>query len=313
MRTMICISNYYSAKSSFLRKFFTPPLSPPLLGGIKGGVIIFGCGFCALLSILLFVHAGYAAGSSETEEMILIPAGKFLMGSSDEEVKELKDTFGKRELYGDYPFDAEMPKRKVFVKSFRIDRHEVTNKKYAQFIKETGHKPPRHWQGGMYNSGKGDYPVLYVSQEDAAAFAKWAGKRLPTEEEWEKAARGANGRIFPWGNEFDPYKTVTADSDLRLILGALCVTNSANKVEMASGDFSPYGVRDMAGNVREWTSTAAPGTPSMVIVKGASWVDLSINARAAHREYIPKNSVSHIIGFRCVKNAELKLTALQAH
>ena len=265
------------------------------------------------VSILLFVHTGYTIGSIETEQMILIPAGEFLMGSSGDEVKALKDTFGKRELYSDYPFEEETPKRKVFVKSFYIDRHEVTNKRYAQFIKETGHKPPRHWQGEMYNSGKGDYPVLYVSQEDAAAYTKWAGKRLPTEEEWEKAARGAKGRIFPWGNEFDPYKTVTADSDLRLILGAVCAVNSANRVELAPDDFSPYGVRDMAGNVREWTSTAAPDTPLMAIVKGASWVDLSINARAAHREYIPKNSVSRIIGFRCVKNAELKLTALQAH
>tara|TARA_B100000315_G_scaffold252736_1_gene290126 strand:- start:21381 stop:22214 length:834 start_codon:yes stop_codon:yes gene_type:complete len=275
--------------------------------------IIVSIVFLFPVSILLFVHTGYTIGSIETEQMILIPAGEFLMGSSGDEVKALKDTFGKRELYSDYPFEEETPKRKVFVKSFYIDRHEVTNKKYAQFIKETGHKPPRHWQGGMYNSGKGDYPVLYVSQEDAAAYAKWAGKRLPTEEEWEKAARGAKGRIFPWGNKFDPYKAVTADSDLRLILGAVCAVNSANRVELAPDDFSPYGVRDMAGNVREWTSTAAPDTPLMVIVKGASWVDLSINARAAHREYIPKNSVSHIIGFRCVKNAELKLTALRAH
>lgn len=308
MRAMICISYYYSAKSSFLRKFFTPPLSPPLLGGIKGGVIILGCGFFVLLSIFLFVHAGYVTGSIETEQMILIPAGEFLMGSSDEEIKVLKETFGKRDLYSDYPFEAETPKRKVFVQSFYIDRHEVTNKQYARFVKETGYKPPKNWEGKMFKTGKGDFPVLYVSQEDAAAYAKWAGKRLPAEEEWEKAARGTEGYIFPWGNKFDPFKAVTADSDLRFILGALCSVNSANKVELAPGDISSYGVHDMAGNVREWTSTTALNTTSMVIIKGASWVDLSINARAAHREYVPKNSVSHIIGFRCVKDIKLRMT-----
>ena len=266
------------------------------------------------VSILLFVHAGYTESSLKKEEpMILIPGGDFLMGSSDEEVKELKDTFGRRDLYKDYPFEAETPKRKVFVKAFYIDRHEVTNKEYSKFIRATGHNPPRHWGGARFKSGKKDYPVLFVSQIDAADYAKWVGKRLPTEEEWEKAARGTDGRIFPWGDSFDPYKAVTAEADIRYLLKSLGSIYYAAKVELAQGDSSPHGVRDMAGNVREWTSTTAPDTPSMIIVKGGSWVDLSINARAAHREYIPQNSVSHIIGFRCVKDVDIKIAGMSTH
>tara|TARA_B100000315_G_scaffold252736_1_gene290125 strand:- start:19883 stop:20728 length:846 start_codon:yes stop_codon:yes gene_type:complete len=265
------------------------------------------------VSVFLFVHAGHTTGSIVTEGMVLIPEGEFLMGSSGDEVEALKDTFGKKEMYKDYPFEAETPKRKVFVKSFYIDRHEVTNKEYMQFIRATGHNTPRHWEGARFKSGKKDFPVLFVSQIDAAAYAKWKGKRLPTEEEWEKAARGTDGRVFPWGDSFDPYKAVTAESDMQFLLKALSSIFYANKVELAQGDSSPYGVHDMAGNVREWTSTAAPDTPSMLIVKGGSWVDLSINARTAHREYIPKNAVSHIIGFRCVKDVDIKIAGVLTH
>jgi formylglycine-generating enzyme required for sulfatase activity len=235
-------------------------------------------------------------------EMIFIPGGEFLMGSSADEIREYKEKFGKRELYSKYRFEDETPKRKVFLKPFYIERHEVTNREYLRFVKATRHYPPQIWQGGMYTGGNDDFPVLFVSYEDASAYANWAGKRLPTAEEWEKASRGTDGRVFPWGNSFDPYKTATADSDLASILGALCSFNSANRVEIAPDDVSPYGVHDMGGNVREWTSTSPSGNPSLKMLKGASWVDLHINARAAHIEYVPYNSVSHIIGFRCVKD-----------
>ena len=254
------------------------------------------------LSVFITSLSGHAAEKPLADEMLLIPAGDFLMGSSPEEIRAVKEKYGKRDLYKNYPFDQEQPKRNVFVASFYIDRHEVTNREYARFIKATGYAPPPNWEDGMYESGTEEHPVLFVSQIDAKEFAKWAGKRLPTEKEWEKAARGSFGLVFPWGNKFDPYKAATADSDLALIMGALCKFNSANKVEHAQGDVSPFGVHDMAGNVREWTAQADPDSASNVVVKGASWVDLSINARAAHREYIPSQAKSHIIGFRCVKD-----------
>lgn len=256
-------------------------------------------GILSVFIMSLTVHAGE---KKPKDGMVFIPGGEFLMGSSPEEVRAVKEKYGKRDLYKNYPFEQEEPKRNIFVDSFYIDRHEVTNREYARFIKATGHMPPRTWSGGMYAGGKGDYPVLFVSQIDAMEYAKWAGKRLPTEQEWEKAARGSLGLVFPWGNEFDPYKAATAESDLRLIVGALCNVNSANTVELAPGDVSPYGVRDMAGNVREWTSTILPGPTPMAVIKGGSWVDISVNARAAHREYVPKSAISHIIGFRCVKD-----------
>ena len=256
----------------------------------------------SVLSVFITSLTGLAVERQPADGMLFIPGGEFLMGSSPEELRVVKEKYGKRDLYKNYPFEQEQPKRYVFVASFYIDRHEVTNKEYAKFIKATGYTPPHNWDNGMYGSGKDDHPVLFVSQKDAMEYAHWAGKRLPTEKEWEKAARGTIGLVFPWGNEFDPYKAVTAESDLKLILGALCNVNSANGVELAPGDISPYGVRDMAGNVREWTSTVVPGPTPMAVIKGGSWVDVSVNARAAHREYVPQGSISHIIGFRCARD-----------
>ncbi len=247
-----------------------------------------------------------ATGTTKTmrNRMVLIPAGEYLTGSSAEEVAELKKRYGKRDMYKDYPFDREVPKKKKRLKAFYIDPYEVTNEEYYRFTKQTGYALPRHWTGGRYEGSKGDHPVTYVSQSDAIEYAKWAGKRLPTEDEWEKAARSTDGRVFPWGNRFDPFKAALADSDLKLIIGALCGVNSANSAGVAPGDVSPYGVHDMAGNVREWTASEIPGSPPMAVLKGGAWVDLSVNARAAHRESAPKNARSHIIGFRCAKDAD---------
>jgi len=259
-------------------------------------------GYLVALLLLLPSASANEPPLLEVDDMVYIEGGEFIAGSSNAEVTEIIRLFGKRDMYKHYPFRDEVPKKTIKLKPFFIDRHEVTNSQYADFIDATRHHPPPHWRHRMYPSGKANYPVLYVSYEDAKAYAKWAGKRLPTALEWEKAARGTDGRTFPWGNKFDPMKSATADSDLRLILGGVCSFNSANMVELAPGDISPYGVRDMAGNVREWTSTPSAKDSDAMAVKGASWVDLYVNARAAHTEYIPKSAKSHIIGFRCVKD-----------
>lgn len=273
-------------------------------GNKKRSTKVFNAVFLFVAALALSAASGPgASGGPAPREMVLIPAGEFWFGSSQEEIDEVKKVFGSSRLYATYRFDQEKPKRKVSLNSFYIDRHEVTNEQYARFVEATGHKPPRHWVDGHYRKDHGQYPVLYVSYNDAAAYAKWAGKRLPTEEEWEKASRGTDGRVFPWGNEFDPYKTAVADSDMRYISGGICQAMSANKIEIAEGDTSPFGVRDMAGNIREWTSSSDPKDPAMKIVKGASWVDRYINARAAHREFIYKDYISHIVGFRCAMDA----------
>lgn len=255
---------------------------------------------------VVFHHAAHSANGLKPapEGMALVPAGEFLMGSTQQEVDAVKKEFSGRALYKDYPFEAETPKRKVNLKAFYIDAYEVTNRKYAEFIKKTGHIPPQNWSGVNFPADSPDNPVLFVSKDDAEAYAKWDHKRLPTEEEWEKAARGTDGRIFPWGNQFEPDKAATADSSLEFIEHGLCRVGTANRVGGAPGDVSPYGVYGMAGNVREWTSTPDPAHNDMCVVKGASWVDLHITARAAYREMVPIESRSHIISFRCVRDAE---------
>ncbi len=256
--------------------------------------------------LLAFHHAAYSSSNAmpSPEGMVLVSAGEFLMGSTQQEIDEVKKEFGGRALYKDYPFNAEMPKRKVNLKAFYIDIYEVTNRKYQEFVKQTGHAAPQSWGGGAYPADCADNPVLYVNKEDAEAYAKWAHKRLPTEEEWEKAARGTDGRVFPWGNTFDSGKAATADSDFEFIQHGFCKVDTGNKVGVAPGDVSPYGVHDMAGNSREWTATLDSIHKDMAVIKGASWVDLHINARAAHRESVPVEGRSHIVSFRCVKDAE---------
>jgi formylglycine-generating enzyme required for sulfatase activity len=257
------------------------------------------------VALLFLSSIGGASGAKPAPDgMVLIPDGEFLMGSTPEEIEAVKKEFGKKELFKNYAFDAEVPKRKVWLKAFYIGINEVTNLEYIEFINATGYSPPPQWANGRYPAGTADRPVLYVTKADAEAYAKWKHGRLPTEEEWEKAARGADGRIFPWGNQFDPEKASTADSDLEYFIDGMKDIYSANKVTVAPDDLSPYGVHGMAGNVREWTATRSPQKKDYAVIKGASWVDLNITARAAYREYVPVTARSHILGFRCVKDVE---------
>jgi len=136
----------------------------------------------------------------------------------------------------------------VTLPSLLIDKTEVTNEQYKQFLDDSGYKPewPRnflkHWKNGNYPKGKTNHPVVWVSIEDAKAYAKWAGKRLPTEEEWQKAAQGDDGRDWPWGNIYDPGKA-NMDSDDTKPVGSF------------PEGASPYGCLDLSGNVWEWTNS----------------------------------------------------------
>ena len=168
-------------------------------------------------------------------EWITIPAGPFLMGS-DKSKDELA-------------LDEETPQHSVHLPEYFIAAHPITNAQYLQFVKATGHQAPGHWANGKIPAGKENHPVVYVSWHDACAWCAWASKlsgrsiRLPSEAEWEKAARGADGRIYPWGNEPPDAARCNFGSQV----------GDTTPVGIYPGGASPYAVLDMAGNVWEWT------------------------------------------------------------
>lgn len=163
--------------------------------------------------------------------MVLVPAGPFTMGTN---------------AGGD---PDERPQHRVTLPAYWIDQHEVTNEQYRRFCTATRHKPPVHWVGGKYKAGLERWPVVNVTWQDAAAYARWAGKRLPNEAEWEKAARGTDGRIYPWGNESDAARAALDDEA------------ELGPVGRFPSGASPYGCLDMAGNAWEWTADWYNGYP----------------------------------------------------
>ena len=215
--------------------------------------------------------------------MVFVPAGEFIMGSDDGN-------------------EDERPAHTVFLDGFWIDKYEVTNAEYKGFVDATGQPPPHHWEGGTYPEGKGDHPVVWVSWHDAQAYCQWAGKRLPMEAEWEKAARGTDGRKWPWGNSFDTSKCNSGGSGDTVPVGSY------------PAGASPYGAQDMAGNAWEWTADwyeAYPGSGYISsrfgqknkVMRGGSWFDGPALVRcSARNSAAPKFSFS-TIGFRCAKSA----------
>lgn len=244
--------------------------------------------------------------------MVLIPAGVFLMGTSLAETEALASQHG----YHPSWLSGEPPQREVDLPDFAIDRYPVTNQQYAEFCQATSHPAPAHWGGSAPPVSILDHPVIYVSRPDAAAYAAWAGKRLPTEAEWEKAARGADGRTFPWGNVFDPDACnwnrndtgegpptpsglEVLDNDWNVALAGENLRTTP--VTAYPSGASPYGVMDMIGNAAEWCADP-PG--AVAYIKGGSWLTAKIvNLRAAHRLMSGfDTNISPFNGFRCAKD-----------
>jgi len=202
--------------------------------------------------------------------MILVPAGEFLMGSDPKRDSEAES--------------REQPQLRLTLPAYYIGLYPVTNRQYAKFIQETGHRPPDHadygsaiWRGKTYPPEKADHPVVCVSWDDANAYAKWSGLRLPSEAEWEKAARGTDGRIYPWG---DAWATDRCRFDGNKGSEQTCAV-----WEYPSGT-SPYGALNMSGNVWEWCADwwdddaykryanegyKPPTTGSFRVDRGGSW------------------------------------------
>jgi formylglycine-generating enzyme required for sulfatase activity len=200
------------------------------------------------------------------------------------------------------------PARVVDIPAFEMDKFEVTNDDFALFVADTGYVTEAEAGGGRgwqyYAEGKGNHPVVKVTWNDAVAFCEWAGKRLPTEEEWEKAARGDDGRTYPWGNEFDSSLANVKDTAIR----------GTTAVGSFPGGASPYGVEDIGGNVWEWTTTwfkAYPGSTDnnpyygekFRVTRGGAWFEEAPQVTTFNRNAADPNiTANDDVGFRCVRD-----------
>lgn len=235
--------------------------------------------------------AGDAAAQAAKREMILLSGDRAIIGTDKAEIEALA---GKYNLHPSW-LANETPRRIVEVAPFFIDRFPVTNAEYLAFCKATGRPWVPAGQGQIAADKLASLPATFVNQEDAMAYAQWCGRRLPTEVEWEYAARGANGIIYPWGNEWDPTRCNSNDKNIANGRGL-------TPVNAYPGGASPFGVMDMAGNVCEWTAGSyAPGSG---IVKGGFWKQHEpYRFRAACRmmSQLAGNRQDYI-GFRCAKD-----------
>jgi formylglycine-generating enzyme required for sulfatase activity len=244
-------------------------------------------------------------------EWITIPAGTFTMGSQLGE--------GNSEEY---------PQHTVYLDAYKIGKYEVTNRQFAAFVSATGYTSQGHWRNfhldninpDGYPDNYPNYPVVNVSWNDAKAFCDWAGYRLPTEAQWEKAARGrTDTRRYPWGDDWDASKCNNWNGPA--LPGKL--NFSSRRGTLPGGSFpagaSPYGVMDMAGNVWEWCADwesnadysksplknpTGPARGIFKVVRGGSWRNFDSNYfRCAYRDYhgLFQHGFSYYIGFRCVR------------
>lgn len=251
----------------------------------------------------------HAHPAPQPEGMVYVPAGEFIMGADE--------TDG---IVGiEIGVDA-IPRRKVFLKAFYMDKYETTNLEYKRFIAATGTREPQLW-GPIY---KDEYPPVLDNDPasdmtwfEAEAYCKWRSKRLPTEEEWEKAARGTDGRKYPWGNEWKDGAANTDELFERRYDGtARKYLHTVVRVGSLKQDVSPYGAYDMAGNVMEWTSSwykPYPGSElgresfgeKMKVMRGGGWLaPASPFAFTFNRHIYQPDGDDPYFGIRCAKDAE---------
>jgi len=241
--------------------------------------------------------------------MIQIPGGKFRMGLADEPADPNLAQPESRERYLVWMYQ-QWPAHEVTINAFAIDRTEVANAEYAQFIQEANHEPPADWAGKTPPTGQEQWPARNVSFNDAQAFAEWRSKRdgvsyrLPTEEEWEYAAKGATSYRYPWGDQW---------------LGGRANVNT--ETPRPVGSYPPgasgFGALDMLGNVAEWTSSRAKLYPNntalealdasqraMIVVRGGSYEsspEMPQPVSVTQRGWYPASHKSSTIGFRLIR------------
>jgi formylglycine-generating enzyme required for sulfatase activity len=231
-----------------------------------------------------------ASFKPDFNDMVLIPSGEFIMGTDDR-------------------FKDEKPAHVVYINAFYIDRFEVSNEDYKKFVDSTGHHPPEDWRDKNYPHGKEKHPVIFIDWFDAGSYCKWLGKRLPREAEWEKAARGIDGYIYPWGNKWD---TNRSNNPLKGNIGSI-------SIGLFEEGKSPYGLYDMSGNVWEWVDDyylPHPGSDYLSpefgknyrILKGGSWMDCmfygcGISAPTFNRAFFDPHTKNDSFGFRCAADS----------
>jgi formylglycine-generating enzyme required for sulfatase activity len=249
-----------------------------------------------LVGVLLIAVVGLAFwGWKEWQghqDMVLIPNGPFVMGMGGDGalMRLIEDPTGDRETFHD-----ERAHHTEQTAAFYIDRYEVTNAQYAQYVLATGARAPGGWRGQpTCPDGEGDDPVVGINQAEAEAYCKWLGKRLPTEEEWEKAARGEHGALYPWGNQYKRGKANTWEEGKRKPVS----------VHAYPEDVSVYKVHGLAGNVAEWTSTVVQlwTDEVRVVVKGGSWSVDGAEWNLSAQTFSPPFGYMNHVGFRCAKS-----------
>ncbi|MCI0620847.1 MAG: formylglycine-generating enzyme family protein [Acidobacteria bacterium] len=249
--------------------------------------------------------------------MVLVPGGEFDFVVSGIEI-EGGNSVG---VDVQYPWE-ESPRRnhskRMLVAPFYMDIHPVTNKDFKRFMDATGYTPAdahnflRHWENGSFPKGWENKPIVWVSLEDARAYAKWAGKRLPREWEWQYAAQGTDGRLYPWGDEWNPSAVPPPETGREM--------RPASDVGAFPAGSSPFGVQDLVGHVWQWTDEFSDEYTRAAVLRGASsyrplgssWYFPQAVRLDQHAKYLlmaPSLDRSAAIGFRCVVDAAQKRTA----
>ncbi|TDD10618.1 helix-turn-helix domain-containing protein [Saccharopolyspora terrae] len=180
----------------------------------------------------------------------------------------------------------------VWLDDFYIDVHPVTNAEYALFLAATGHTAPEHWNDGKLPEELADHPVVFVTWSDAAQYAAWAGKSLPTSQQWEKAARGTRGNAYPWGDQPTPAKCNVRENGVGATTPGNCYQSGV----------SPYGLFDMCGNVWEWCATES--RPGRHELKGGAWTSPFSRCTPSSFNDAAESMCDDDTGFRCVVSAE---------
>lgn len=248
-------------------------------------------------------------------EMVPVPEGEFIMGTSDEQVMQLywKEDWA-QEWHEEGLFRIEQPQHYVYLPAFEVGKTPVTNQEYYRFIWQSNYKLPKGWIGFRFPEGMENHPVVGISWFDAVAYCEWLGKstnreyRLLTEAEWERASRGINGRIYPWGDDFEPWRCNSLESG---------ISGTSDVGIYVPAGVSQVGAVDTIGNVFEWTSSRMlpypfdpeppppkPGENPRYVVRGGAWYYSRKLARCAAREGFIREYTSPALGFRIARSLD---------